>query len=95
MASGLWAGDGLGSEDAQILTQIHQGLHHSLYKRAVNFPCGAQKRYRWEGPWRGVAGRRLIGKVNLCFRFDKKKKNQNHQRNKMGYILNYYHSSNF
>lgn len=88
MASGLWAGDDLGSEDTQILTQINLGLHRCLYKRADNFPCGARKRYRWEGPWRGAAGRRLIGKGNFCFRFDKEKKKKFLQKNKMGYILN-------
>ena len=50
MASGLWVGDSLGSEDMQILTQINLGLHRSVYKREVNFPCGSQKRYRCEGP---------------------------------------------
>ena len=50
MASGLWVGDSLGSEDMQILTQINLGLHRSVYKREVNFPCGSRKRYRCEGP---------------------------------------------
>lgn len=87
MASGLWAGAGLGSEDTQILTQINLGLHRCLYKRAVNFPCGARKRYRWEGPWRGAAGRRLIGKGNFCFRFDKEKKNSPKEQNGLYFKL--------
>lgn len=56
MASGLWAGDGLGSEDAQILTQIHQGLHHSLYKEQSTSHVALRK-IQMGRPVEGVAGR--------------------------------------
>lgn len=59
-------------EDAQILTQIHQGLHHSV-QASSQLPMWRSEKIQMGRPVEKGTGRRLIGKVNLCFRFDKKK----------------------
>ena len=88
MASGLWVGDGLGSEDMQILTQINLGLHRSVYKLSMWLSEKIQMRRPIEGGCREEANR----KSELLLWFREKKILQ---KNKMGYILNLYHGSDF
>ena len=82
---GFWALGWRSRENALIFTQIILGLHLSLYRREVNFPCGFWKRYRWEAPERGRGvGAEANRKSELLILFWKKK---NLQKNKMGYIV--------